>query len=115
MRRRARVRPTFGPSDVLGDDRPGIPGAQAELAGRYDCWLDLQDEAPPALRGVLFGDPVADGRGERPGGMLPDFTAGVLAPMAQGKLNLARSYPAPGQARDVSQPGPKAVASRGAT
>ena len=40
----------------------------------------IQDEAPPAQRGVLVGDPVADGRGERAGGMLLGFTAGVLAP-----------------------------------
>jgi len=35
-----------------------------------------------------------------------------LRRVAAGKLNLARSYPAPGGARDVSQPEPKAVAGR---
>jgi hypothetical protein len=50
-----------------------------------------------------------------PGEMLPDFTAGVRAPMAAGKLNPAGSYPAAGEARAVSQPGPKTVASSGAT
>ena len=39
---------------------------------------------------------------------LPEF----LCRVAAGKLNLARSYPAPGGARDVSQPEPKAVAGR---
>jgi hypothetical protein len=38
-----------------------------------------------------------------------------LRRVAAGKLNLVRSYPAPGGARDVSQPEPKAVAGRGAT
>src|SRR2546430_5451593 len=97
-------------------DRPGIPGAQAELAGRCDYWLDLQDEAPPGQRGVVAGDPAADGRGERAGGMLLGFSAGVLAPggcrQAQSGQELT---PAPGGARDVSQPEPKAVAGRGAT
>jgi hypothetical protein len=42
-------------------------------------------------------------------GFLPEF----LRRVAAGKLNLARSYPASGGARDVSQPEPKAVAGRG--
>ena len=62
--------------------------------------------------GVLSGNPLADGRGERPGGILLGFTAEILVPMTVGKLNPAGATPAPGGARDVSQPEPKAVAGR---
>src|SRR6266704_6191038 len=66
----------------------------------------------PPQRGVLASDPVADGRGERAGGMLLGFTAGVLAPGGCRQAQSGQELPGPGGARDVSQPEPKAVASR---